>query len=442
MRKLLTVIFVFFMCTASGLCQFRSAELGDLGRSEVEIAMREHVGYLASAMLEGRGAGSEGELEAARYVTSVLESYGVDVLSGKDGEVFGLRGGEGDTLVSRNVIAYIPGCDEELRDKFIVISARLDNLGYEEYEDNGNLSRRTFYGANGNASGLAMLMELARKLSINGLLLKRSVIIAAFGSSSISDAGAWYFLNRSFSGVEDIDAMINLDMLGTGSNGFYAYTCSNPDMNDLIKAMSGTLQPVLPEIVSMEPVASDHRAFYEKGIPSVLFTTGMYREYNTDRDTPSILEYADMERELDYIFNFAVELAAAPKPEFRRSRAEDAGYPAGGDVVAYGDCDVKPSFLGSSDPSVFLQKWVYVYLRYPQEAVEAGIQGRVLVNMVIDERGKVTDVRVAKGVSPLLDAEAVRVVSASPDWKPAMLMGKKVKCGLSLYVDFKLERKR
>ena len=85
---------------------------------------------------------------------------------------------------------------------------------------------------------------------------------------------------------------------------------------------------------------------------------------------------------------------------------------------------------------------MYVYLRYPEQAVRNGIQGRVLVNMVIDERGKVTDVKVVKGVDPLLDAEAVRVVSASPDWKPDMVRGEKVKCELSLYVDFKLERRK
>ena len=53
-----------------------------------------------------------------------------------------------------------------------------------------------------------------------------------------------------------------------------------------------------------------------------------------------------------------------------------------------------------------------------------------------------TDVRVAKGVDPRLDAEAVRVVAASPDWKPGVLRGKKVKTALSLYVEFRLEKKK
>ena len=71
-------------------------------------------------------------------------------------------------------------------------------------------------------------------------------------------------------------------------------------------------------------------------------------------------------------------------------------------------------FLNSADPRQFLEKWVYQYLKYPQEAVRDGIQGRVMVEFVINKDGKVSDVRVVKGVSPELDAEAVKVVSASP----------------------------
>ena len=130
------------------------------------------------------------------------------------------------------------------------------------------------------------------------------------------------------------------------------------------------------------------------------------------------------------------------RPEFRDKDERRKKYVKDEDVVPYYECDVKPVFLGSQDPSVFMSKWVYVYLRYPREAVQAGVQGRVLVDFVIDTRGRVTDVKVIKGVSELLDAEAVRVISASPDWKPARVRGKKVKCEMSLYVDFKLERRK
>ena len=440
MRRFILLFLLLLPFAASA--QFATSSLRDLDDSEVVAAMKEHVAYLSSAMLEGRKAGSEGEKEAAKYMSDILSSYGIDLLSGQEGDLFGLRQESGDTLRSRNVIGFIPGYDPALREHYIVIGARLDNMGCSDIMVNGEKRQTVYYGANGNASGLAMLAQLARKLKTNSVLLRRSVIIAAFGSSLDMGAGAWYFLNRSFAGTDKIDAMINLDMLGTGSSGFYAYTASNRDLDAIITRLSGTLQPILPRIVSLEPVNSDHRVFYDRQIPAVFFTTGMYPEYNSDRDTASVLEYDDMERELEYIYNFTLDLANGARPEFREKDERRKKYVKDEDVVPYYECDVKPVFLGSSDPSVFMSKWVYVYLRYPREAVQAGVQGRVLVDFIIDTRGRVTDVKVIKGVSELLDAEAVRVISASPDWKPARVRGKKVKCEMSLYVDFKLERRK
>lgn len=425
----------------NAFAQYNPSALAALRDSEVVGSMKEQVEFLSSAMLEGRKAGSEGEKAAAEYIRARFRDCGLEFISGDGIETFGILQETGDTLTSRNVAAFIPGYDESLRDRYIVIGARMDNLGSMEVMVNGEPRQKIYYGANGNASGLSLMIQLAGKLSINRVLLKRSVIFVAFGSSMLSCAGSWYFLNRSFGSGIKIDAMVNLDMLGTPSNGFYAYAASNPDLKDLFAEMSGTLQPVHPRLVTEEPVVSDHKSFYEKEIPSVMFTSGMYPEYNSDRDTASILEYEDMERELEYIYNFTLELVNGKAPDFRRDHEADSRKPAAG-VYSYADCETKPRFLGSSNPADFMSKWVYVYMRYPREAVQNGIQGRVLVDFVIDEKGKVTDVKVAKSVDELLDAEAVRVISASPDWKPAMMRGKKVKCAMSLYVDFKLEKRK
>lgn len=442
MRKFYLSLVIILTYSSLALAQLRSGVAAELSMSEVELAMREQVAYLSSAMLEGRKAGSAGERMAAEYVCELLESYGIELIGGSGGENFGLKQEGGDTLVSQNAIGFIQGYDAALRDNYIVIGARLDNLGSLPIMVNGEQREKIYYGANGNASGLAMLMQLAKKLSTNSVLLRRSVIIAAFGASSQINAGSWYFVNRSFGATAKIDAMINLDMLGTGSNGFYAYTASNKDLNALIAELSGTLQPVHPKLVSMEPVASDHRSFYSKEIPSIFFTTGMYPEYNSEHDTASIIEYDWMERELEYIYNCTLELVNGKKMEFRSSDESGKKFSSDNNVYSYLDCETKPSFMGSADPGHFLKNWVYVYLRYPREAVQNGVQGRVLVDFIINEKGEVGDVRVIKGVSEALDAEAVRVISASPNWRPARMKGKKVKCEMSLYVDFKLEKRK
>lgn len=439
MKRIVTILLMLvpLVCAA----QYKDYGYADLDDSETVSAFKEQVGFLSSAALEGRLAGSEGEAEAALYFEEELKKCGVDVISADGGDVFGIKQDNGDTLTSCNVIGFIPGYDKNLRNHYIVVAARLDNLGTYTVNVNGEPVQRINYGANGNASGLSMLLQLSRKLSTNSILLRRSVIIAAFGSSLQSGAGAWYFLHRSFKDSGNIDAMINLDMLGTGSNGFYAFTGSNADMNQMVLALNETLQPVKPQIVSQEPCMSDHRIFYDKEIPSVFFTTGMYPEYNTYKDTQDILQYEEMEKELEYIYNYTLSLANGPKPIFNPS--EELKKVNGGDkVFAYYECDRGPLFLGHADPNYFLKEWVYRYVRYPQEAVHNGIQGRVLVDFIINEKGKVTDVKVLKGVDPLLDAEAVRVVSSSIDWKPGIVKGQKVKSEISLYVEFRLERKK
>ena len=438
-RTIISAFFAFVIGLVPVWAQFRN-DYSELGDSETVTSLKKHVSTVSAAIMEGRKAGSEGEKMTAEYITEVLKEYGLDILSGESGDPFGIRQENGDTLTSRNVCAFIHGGDKSLRDRYIVIGARMDNLGTGTMTVDGKTVEKIYYGANGNASGVAMLLELARLLQTNRYQLRRSVLLVAFGASRESFAGSWYFLNRSFSDVSNIDAMINLDMLGTGHDGFYAYTASNADMNALLESLSANLQPIKPAVITQEPYSSDHVAFYDKRIPSVFFTTGRYPAHDTERDTQSILDYDNMEKELEYIFHYSLALVNGPKPIFNPSDVfQRTDGPSG--VVPYYDCDVKPSFLGSTDPKVFLQKWVYTYMKYPQEAVKNGIQGRVLVDFIIDENGKIRDVKVLKGVDPLLDEEAVRIISGSPQWKPGKLRGQKVKSEMSLYVEFRLEKK-
>ena len=76
-----------------------------------------------------------------------------------------------------------------------------------------------------------------------------------------------------------------------------------------------------------------------------------------------------------------------------------------------------------------------------QKPVQETIQGTVQVSFVIDKEGKVRDVEVVKSVDPRLDAEAVKVISASPKWRPARVNGQKVSSSMTLPVEFRLEKK-
>ena len=173
-----------------------------------------------------------------------------------------------------------------------------------------------------------------------------------------------------------------------------------------------------------------------------MFTTGRYPEHNTEKDTESILDYENMERELEYIYNATMTLAGQNGPiAFRPDAVAKKKKDPKNEVVSYADCDIRPMFLNSPDPKQFLEKWVYQYLKYPEAALMEGIQGRVMVDFIIGKDGKVSDVRVVKGVSPELDAEAVKVVSASPKWRPGRRAGEKVRVSMTIPVEFRLEKK-
>lgn len=95
-----------------------------------------------------------------------------------------------------------------------------------------------------------------------------------------------------------------------------------------------------------------------------------------------------------------------------------------GTIVYENELDVKPSFQGG-DANHF-SKWVSQRLVYPKKAIKYGSQGRVTLSFTIAKDGSLTDVKVIEGVDVFLNREAVRVVSSSPKWKPALKDGEPV----------------
>jgi TonB family protein len=80
-------------------------------------------------------------------------------------------------------------------------------------------------------------------------------------------------------------------------------------------------------------------------------------------------------------------------------------------------------------------------VKYPDEAMEKGIEGRVYVSFTISDKGKVMDAKIAKGVDPLLDKEALRVIKSMPDWKPGMQRGVFVNVQFTVPINFSLGEK-
>lgn len=99
--------------------------------------------------------------------------------------------------------------------------------------------------------------------------------------------------------------------------------------------------------------------------------------------------------------------------------------------------ETKPTFNGK-DANEF-SKWVNSRLVYPEIAQELGVQGRVTLQFTIGTDGSVGDVKVLKGADPLLDQEALRVVSSSPRWSPGKQRDRAVKVSYTFPVIFRLK---
>jgi TonB family protein len=109
-----------------------------------------------------------------------------------------------------------------------------------------------------------------------------------------------------------------------------------------------------------------------------------------------------------------------------------------GDSVFF-DVDEAPSFQGGGIENV--QKYVQEKLTYPREAKELKIQGKVIVQWIVNEKGEVTNVKIVRGVTKELDQEAFNIIASMPDWKPGIKDGKPVKVQFTMPILFKMMEK-
>jgi TonB family protein len=98
--------------------------------------------------------------------------------------------------------------------------------------------------------------------------------------------------------------------------------------------------------------------------------------------------------------------------------------------------EVPATFQGGNADS--FRNWVVKNLKYPENAIKKGITGKVYVQYAVNSKGEVVDVKVVRSADPLLDEEAVRVVSSSPKWEPAKQKGKIVKQQFTIPIAFAL----
>jgi aminopeptidase YwaD len=257
---------------------------------------------------------------------------------------------EKETTNTRNVVMVLPGEDELLKDEYIIMGAHFDHLGMG---GPGSSSRAVdtigvHHGADDNASGVAMMLELAEKFSLTKGSHKRSIVCIAFTGEEEGLLGSKHFTEDPGIDLSKVNAMINIDMVGRlneTNNLQISGVGTAAGMKDLIYSKSDT--SVIKLTLSDEGYGpSDHSSFYGKNIPVLFYFTGAHLDYHTPSDTYNKINFTGMVKISDLIFNVAEELASTEtRLQFKESGPKVAAVRYGrGKGVTLG---IMPDFAGA-----------------------------------------------------------------------------------------------
>lgn len=126
-----------------------------------------------------------------------------------------------------------------------------------------------------------------------------------------------------------------------------------------------------------------------------------------------------------------------PPPASSKDKAKAVPEAGNGEKDVFVVVEEMPQFPGGGMDAMI--QWIGQQMKYPEQAKKDGIQGVVYVGYIVNKAGKVESVKVERSAHPLLDAEAIRVVAAMPDWKPGTQRGKAVDVKLVIPIQFSLK---
>ncbi len=221
-----------------------------------------------------------------------------------------------ETAATRNVVMMLPGEDEQLKNEYLVFGAHFDHLGMGG-PGSGSRAVDTIgvhHGADDNASGVAMMIELAEKFAGTKGSHKRTIICVAFSGEEEGLLGSKQFTSEPGIDLSKVNAMVNLDMVGrlNESNNLQIFGVGTATgLKDLIYAKTDT-SIIKLSLLEEGYGPSDHSSFYLKNIPVLYYSTGAHIDYHTPSDTYEKINYKGMVEISDLIFNVAKELATSP----------------------------------------------------------------------------------------------------------------------------------
>ncbi|MFT7331359.1 MAG: hypothetical protein ACI848_001437 [Roseivirga sp.] len=296
--------------------------------------MLEDVTFLANDKLEGRATGSEGEKIASEYIAKRFKQLGL-APKGSDGyfQSFSFKPKKdphsevkftettSDSIVTgRNVIGFI----DNKMENTVIIGAHYDHLGYG---DEGSLHRgekAIHNGADDNASGVSVMLNLADKLKNTNT--NNNYLLMAFSGEEMGLLGSNYFVKNATIDTKKVNYMINMDMVGRLKDSMLAVygTGTSPIWSQTINSLNSDFKLIEKES-GVGP--SDHTSFYLNDIPVLHFFTGQHENYHKPSDDAELLNYDGMYQISEYIYAIISDLNDNDKLTFVKTKNESDNVP-------------------------------------------------------------------------------------------------------------------
>ncbi len=283
------------------------------------------VGWLCRPALKGRRTRPAREAVAA-WIAERFRDAGLGPVAGAEGYFFdhGTPEGTGPAEWLRNVAGYLPGAPAApgaAPAAYLIVSAHYDHLGERTEERTApdgtavTLTQR-FDGADDNASGVAALLEVARRLG-QGPAPARPIVFVAFDLEEQRVLGSQAWVRAEPLPLADCAAFVTLDMLGRSvadlvdGSLFVMGTEHSPALADVVAALGAPEGGRLLALgIDFQPGYSDYLPFQHKQVPFVFVTSGACRDYHSAGDRADRLDYAQLARRTDWVERLVRALAA------------------------------------------------------------------------------------------------------------------------------------
>jgi hypothetical protein len=290
--------------------------------------MKKDVQTLADDDMQGRGLGSAGLEASAEYIAEQFREAGLEP-AGDDGsyfQSFKAAGEDGKEVTIRNVLGVIPGSNPDWKDQSVVLSAHYDHLGLGWPDVKAGNKGKIHNGADDNASGVAVMLEMARTLG-KSMEPARSVVFAAFTAEEAGLLGSRHYVkNMQRYPVGKVMGNLNVDTVGRlGDNKLLVLGSTSAREWKFIFMGASFVTGVQTEMPTQDIDSSDQVAFIEAGVPAVQFFSGASPDYHKPTDTMDKLDYNGLVKVAAIVREGVEYLAERPEPmEFKGSTTKSA----------------------------------------------------------------------------------------------------------------------